>query len=1462
MPRPLPLLLALAFLAFAALSRALATEPGAAPIDESLIVATLHVSPSGNDSSGNGSASSPFRTISRGLTVAHQHYNAANLGVRVLVHPGTYREGSPGGQWAIVLPSPSTPAPFVLEGAGWNRAAPANTGDVILSGSEDWSGGWTSVGDGTWTRPWPYAWGASPLNGSNPPAVEAFRRYEMVHVDGQTYYQVAGPADSAALAKLTAAEGAFWVNESTGLITLRPPASVTNLNTRLVEVTTKRKLLYHFRPSTATSLTNIIVRNLVFQHAAPGLMESAVHFQNARNMLVEDVVVRNNKHTGLSMDMRAPYTVRRLSAVHNGEAGAGGRGRGGAWEDSDFSHNARQAHISGYYSWTVCGIKLGDAQNTVIRRSRASHNAGFGFWWDTACFRSELSDSAATHNFASGVFIEFNNNANNVTPPLGSDTSVLVRNTTLAHNRRPPVGTYMGRGAVLAENENAVFDHVVFHDNDNQLGILENSRGPQGRTVIRHSVLSATTPNQLLYANAYGTIMWRQFFDTLDGATNDNRYFHPDNVSFPNRDQIVSQTLAGWRAQHLDNPNNLSTDRAVDSRSVFATSGYTGQPLVSIQTLDTYVAEAGGTGSFTVSRASADLSAALTVQFTVPTGAGFATPGTDYAAIDGSVTIPAGQHHAVILIQPVADDLAEGDEIVRIQLSPSSAYVLGRASAEFILVDAQTPTLPDVSVVATTPIAREQDTVPGVFTFSRTGNLASPLLVRYALSGTATPGADYLAPPGTLSFAAGSSSATLAIVPIDDDLPELDETVVITVLADEAYRVGQPGHPSSATIIIRDNDAVPLDPIQALVAADGTTTYTLTLNNPASSAQTFTLTLPAFADYTISTSHDSGGPVFDWQDISTTGTRVTNLDNTDDNWTIYINGQSGALGPLPFGFSFPFYPDAGGGNFTAGFINSNGILTLANPGSPLLNSQSFNNQPLPNTLTVGHSFLPPNSICFFWDDLLFRNAAGQPAGSAHIRSLDRDGDGTLDTFIVQFTDVRHHSDRNQRLTTQAILHASGEIILQYKEITFDQARLGATIGIQDGTPGTPRATQVAYNSNFVTDGLAVRLTPPVRWLSAASTSLTIPAGSSATLTLTFDATGFPVGTLRAAPILLTSNLATQPAVSIQTQMTVIEPPEPPPPPVETTLTFTEGSAGYTHVGATIRSGQPTSNFGTNAQLIVGLVNGNDRMRAALSFPLIGIPADSIITAAYLELTSATQAGADTLGGLELHALSATPAEASVTWNTRSGTSAWTTPGGDFLSPPLATLPAFDATQIGVPRGFASTALFVDAVQGALTGARPLDLLLRSASAEAQTSNRFVRFASDDDTNPASRPRLHVTFRPLSSLTPFQRWLHENGFPFDTDPDAGQPPLILRYALGLDPLAATPLPSSFHVNSEARLQLSFFRARAELTYEVLASSDLSTWTVIATNPGAVGEEVTVTDPVSVTSRRFLRLRVTP
>ncbi|MBC8011801.1 MAG: Ig-like domain repeat protein, partial [Burkholderiales bacterium] len=99
-----------------------------------------------------------------------------------------------------------------------------------------------------------------------------------------------------------------------------------------------------------------------------------------------------------------------------------------------------------------------------------------------------------------------------------------------------------------------------------------------------------------------------------------------------------------------------------------------------------------------------------------------------------------------------------------------------------------------------------------------------------------------------------------------------------------------------------------------------------------------------------------------------------------------------------------------------------------------------------------------------------------------------------------------------------------------------------------------------------------------------------------------------------------------------------------------------------------------------------------------------------------------------------------------------------------------------------------------------------------------------------------------------------------------DPDSDGVSNLLEYALDGDPLAAsgTDIPvSALNSDTPPKLTLTFLRARADVTYLVQASSDLTAWEDLVTNPGAVSltVPVTVTDtPPLDATKRFLRLRV--
>ncbi len=93
-----------------------------------------------------------------------------------------------------------------------------------------------------------------------------------------------------------------------------------------------------------------------------------------------------------------------------------------------------------------------------------------------------------------------------------------------------------------------------------------------------------------------------------------------------------------------------------------------------------------------------------------------------------------------------------------------------------------------------------------------------------------------------------------------------------------------------------------------------------------------------------------------------------------------------------------------------------------------------------------------------------------------------------------------------------------------------------------------------------------------------------------------------------------------------------------------------------------------------------------------------------------------------------------------------------------------------------------------------------------------------------------------------------------------DADSDALPALLEYALGTADTVPghDGQPTLGTVEATGALTLTFLRAHAELTYTVQSSDDLENWSILATNPGEVGQPVTVTDQASASTTRYLRL----
>jgi hypothetical protein len=96
---------------------------------------------------------------------------------------------------------------------------------------------------------------------------------------------------------------------------------------------------------------------------------------------------------------------------------------------------------------------------------------------------------------------------------------------------------------------------------------------------------------------------------------------------------------------------------------------------------------------------------------------------------------------------------------------------------------------------------KESDASPVVFGFQRNGDISGPLSVIYSLYGTANAGTDYIgATSGTVNFAAGSSSATLSLPALADNVIDPGETIIAQISPSSAYAITPGQQTATATI--------------------------------------------------------------------------------------------------------------------------------------------------------------------------------------------------------------------------------------------------------------------------------------------------------------------------------------------------------------------------------------------------------------------------------------------------------------------------------------------------------------------------------------------------------------------------------------------------------------------------------------------------------------------------------------
>ncbi|MBD2600142.1 Calx-beta domain-containing protein [Microcystis viridis] len=222
---------------------------------------------------------------------------------------------------------------------------------------------------------------------------------------------------------------------------------------------------------------------------------------------------------------------------------------------------------------------------------------------------------------------------------------------------------------------------------------------------------------------------------------------------------------------------------------------------------------------------------------------------------------------------------SEPDELIAL-ITDQTALSLTASYFSYV----SSPTLPSITLAVSPSSVTEDGTTNLIYTFTRSGSTTNPLTVNYTVSGTATNGTDYASIiPTSVTFAAGSATATVIVDPTADTTVESNETVILTLAAGTGYTIGTTT-PVTGTINNDDSASISINDVTVSEGNSGTTNavFTVTLSNPVDTSVTLNYST---ANGTATTADN------DYTAIATTPLTF-NVGETSKTITVAVNGDT------------------------------------------------------------------------------------------------------------------------------------------------------------------------------------------------------------------------------------------------------------------------------------------------------------------------------------------------------------------------------------------------------------------------------------------------------------------------------------------------------------------------------------------------------------------------------------------
>jgi len=479
----------------------------------------LYVNGTSGSDSNAGTAGAPLKTIQVAINKANAN-NQKKIGTKIIVSAGVYRET------ANIYPvTNQSTVPLTIQAA--------TTGTAIISGSnviKNWNPEATKPG--AYIASWAPAASTCAIPSGWPTNFNAIALHtEMVFVNGSPLTQVLNWSQMA--------PGTFYNNPTYSTLHVWPPNG-TDMHTAVIEAATRPKTL------SIVGRSNIVLRGLVFQHAASCINNSGATVTSSSNVLIDSVQASWNNWGGLGVFSSTNFTVQNSVANHNGGVGfQSTKAQYGLYNFNESDYNNWRGAQAAFYDWGMGGTKFFQMRSISVQKHYSYNNQAQGLWFDTDNKNITVDNATLVGNVQAALQIERN------------EGPVTLQNSHLCSS---------GVGVNILTSQKVTVQNNVFFNNGatNKFQAQIYLAGQKGGKVITdwqsgqsyNLITTGTVVSGNTFVSAaagqyvFGTYLsgsdWTDFANTLN-ASNNTWY----DLVTPNSFRIVNGknvNLSGWQA--------------------------------------------------------------------------------------------------------------------------------------------------------------------------------------------------------------------------------------------------------------------------------------------------------------------------------------------------------------------------------------------------------------------------------------------------------------------------------------------------------------------------------------------------------------------------------------------------------------------------------------------------------------------------------------------------------------------------------------------------------------------------------------------------------------------------------------------------------------------------------------------------------------------------------------------------